>query len=167
MVRSPQAGTVWTQVERLGTSAMIKTATGIILSLVCTVSCQALGDEIEVKPLNRSSTGFFVFSPDLVRIKPGDAINFVATDRGHEVHSVPGMIPEGAQPFDAKMSQDIKVLFTVPRIYVIACKPHTAMGMVGVVVVGDPINIDKIDPSTVPGKASTKLDTLLEPLKKS
>jgi hypothetical protein len=41
------------------------------------------------------------------------------------------------------------------------------MGMVGVIVVGDPTNIDKIDPSTLPGKARTKLDTLLEPLKKS
>ena len=72
---------------------MIKTTTAIILSLVCAVSYQALGDKIEVKSLNRSSTGFFVFSPDFVRIKPGDAINFVATLKGHEVHSVPGMIP--------------------------------------------------------------------------
>ena len=55
----------------------------------------------------------------------------------------------------------------MPGVYVIACKPHTAMGMVGVIVVGDPTNIDKIDPSTLPGKASAKLDTLLEPLKKS
>jgi plastocyanin len=59
---------------------MIKTATAIILGLVCTVSYQALGDEIEVKSLNRSLTGFFVFSPDFVRIKPGHAINFVATE---------------------------------------------------------------------------------------
>ncbi len=65
------------------------------------------------------------------------------------------------------MSQDTQVTFTVPGVYVIACKPHTAMGMVGVVVVGDPINIDKIDPSPLPAKARTKLDTLLEPLKKS
>ena len=146
---------------------MIKTATAIILSLVCAVSYQALGDEIEVKSLNRSSTGFFVFSPDFVRIKPGDAINFVAADKGHEIHSVPGMIPDGARPFDAKMSQDIKVTFTLPGVYVIACKPHAAMGMVGVIVVGDPINIDKIDPSPLPDKARTKLYTLLEPLEKN
>ena len=93
---------------------MIKTAKAIILSFVCVVSYQALGDEIEVKSLNRSSTGFFVFSPDFVQISPGDVINFVATDKGHEVHSVAGMIPEGAQPFDAKMSQDTKVTFAVP-----------------------------------------------------
>src|SRR6266853_908068 len=146
---------------------MIKTTKAIILSLVCAASYQALGDEFDVKSLNRSSTGVFVFSPDFVRIKPGDAINFVAADKGHEIHSVPGMIPDGARPFDAKMSQDIKVTFTLPGVYVIACKPHAAMGMVGVIVVGDPINIDKIDPSPLPDKARTKLYTLLEPHKKS
>jgi len=81
------------------------------------------------------------------------------------------MIPDGARPFDAKMSQDIKVTFTLPGVYVIACKPHAAMGMVGVIVVGDPINIDKIDPIPLPDKARTKLytllDTLLEPLEKN
>src|SRR6516164_3130332 len=99
---------------------MNRSGAAIILILVCALSHQALGDEIEVKSLNRSSTGFFVFSPDFVRIKPGDIINFVATDKGHQVYSVPSMIPEGAQPFDAKMSQDIKATFTVPGIYVIA-----------------------------------------------
>jgi pseudoazurin len=146
---------------------MNKIAAVIILSLVCAVSYQALGDEIEVKSLNRSSTGFFVFSPDFVRIKPGDVINFVASDKGHQVHSVPGMIPEGARPFDAKMSEDIKVTFTVSGVYVIACRPHTTMGMIGVVLVGDPINIDTLDPSSLPAKARIKLETLLEPLKKS
>jgi pseudoazurin len=146
---------------------MNKSATAIILILVCTLSYQALGDEIEVRSLNRSSTGFFVFSPDFVRIKPGDAINFVATDKGHQVYSVPGMIPEGAQPFDAKMSQDIKNTFTVPGVYVIACRPHMPMGMIGIVLVGYPTNIDKLNPSSLPAKARTKLETLLEPLKKS
>jgi pseudoazurin len=146
---------------------MKKTAAAIILCLVCAVSYQALGDEIEVKSLNRSSTGSFVFSPDFVRIKPGDVINFLASDKGHQVYSVPGMIPEGAEPLDAKMSQDIKVTFTEPGVYVIACRPHMIMGMIGVVLVGDPITIDKLDPSSLPAKVRTKLETLLEPLKKS
>ena len=41
------------------------------------------------------------------------------------------------------------------------------MGMISVVLVGDPINIDKLDPSSLPDKARTKLETLLAPLKKS
>jgi hypothetical protein len=37
-------------------------------------------------------------------------------------------------------------------VYVITCKVHTLMGMVCVVVVGDPVNINKIDPSGLPPK---------------
>jgi pseudoazurin len=95
---------------------MIKNVMAIFLGVLWTVSYPALGDEFEVKALNRSSTGFFVFSPDLIRIKLGDTINFVATDKGHQVHAVLGMIPDGAQPFDAGMSQDIKVTFSVPGV---------------------------------------------------
>ena len=98
---------------------------------------------------------------------PGDTINFVASDKGHQVHALPGMIPEGAQPSDAKMSMDIKVTFTVSGVYVIACRPHMIMGMIGIVLVGDPMNIDKLDPSSLPAKARTKLEILLELLKKS
>ena len=32
-------------------------------------------DELQVKELNRGPTGFFVFAPELVRIKPGDTID--------------------------------------------------------------------------------------------
>jgi pseudoazurin len=146
---------------------VINTVTVIILGIAWTVSWPALSAEVEMKTLNCGATGFFVFAPEVAHINPGETVNFVAVDKGHDVHSVPGMIPEGAEPFDAKMSQNIKVMFTVPGVYVVACKPHTAMGMVGVVVVGDPTNIDKINPNTLPSKARTKLDALLEPLKKS
>jgi hypothetical protein len=42
---------------------MNRSGAAIILILVCALSYQALGDEIEVKSLNRPSNGFFVFSP--------------------------------------------------------------------------------------------------------
>jgi len=122
--------------------------------------------EIEVKALNRGPSGSgFVFAPELVRIEPGDSINFVAADKGHEVHSVPGMVPEGAQHFQGGMNQDLKVSLTVPGVYVVACRPHTAMGMVAVIVVGRPANLDRIDPGTLKGKARSKLESLLASLK--
>ena len=127
----------------------------------------ALAKEVEVRTLNRAPGGalFFVFAPEVVRIEPGDSINFVAADKGHDVYSVPGMIPEGAQPFEGGMNQDVKVLFTVPGVYVLACRPHTPMGMVAVVVVGEPVNLDKIDPGKLAGKAKGKLESLLASLK--
>ena len=129
------------------------------------MSFPVCADELQVKELNRGPTGFFVFAPELVRIKPGDTIDFVASDKGHDVHSVSGMIPEGAQPIDGKTNQDTKVIFGQPGVYVIACEVHTVMGMVGVVVVGNPVNIDKIDPSGLPPKAKAKIQTLLDQIR--
>ena len=138
----------------------------LALAIAAGGSRLALAGEVEIKTLNRGANGaVFVFSPDVVRIQPGDAVTFVAADKGHEVHAVPGMIPDGAQPFQGAMNQDVKVTLTVPGVYVVACKPHTPLGMVAVVVVGDPVNLDKIDPATLPGKAKSKLESLLASLK--
>jgi pseudoazurin len=87
---------------------------------------------------------------ELVRIKPGDTIDFIASDKGHDVHSVSGMIPDDAQSIDGKTNQDTKVTFNQPGVYVITCKVHTRMGMMCVVGVGDLVNIDEIDPSALP-----------------
>ena len=42
------------------------------------------------------------------------------------------------------MNQDVKVSFTVPGVYVVTCRPYTAMGMVVVIVVGEPVNLGRI-----------------------
>jgi pseudoazurin len=144
---------------------MLKTANSIVLAAICFMAFPVCADELQVKELNRGPAGFFVFDPELVRIKPGDTIDFIAFDRGHDVHSVNGMIPDGAQPIDGKTNQDTKVTFIQPGVYVIACKVHTLMGMICVVVVGDPVNIDKIDPSGLPPKAKAKVQGLLNQIK--
>ena len=157
--------------SRLATRDIKKTCASILATLLALAFAAglapcALAKEIEVKALNRGPSGaFFLFAPEVVRIEPGDFINFVAADKGHEVHSVPGMIPEGAQPFEGSMNQDVKVTFTVPGVYVVACRPHAAMGMVMVIVVGEAVNLDKIDPSALAGKAKGKLEGLLSSLK--
>jgi pseudoazurin len=136
------------------------------LAVAAAGSPPALAKEIEVKTLNRGPNGgLFVFAPDTVRIEPGDAVSFIAADKGHDVYTVPGMIPEGAEPFAGGMNQDVKVTFSVPGVYVVACRPHMPMGMLAVIVVGAPVNLDKIDPGTLSGKARSKLENLLGALK--
>ena len=125
-------------------------------------TASAAGGSYEVKELNRGDKGMFVFAPDLVRIHAGDSVTFKATDSGHSVESVAGMIPSGATPFQSKMNQDLKVTFDKPGVYAFECKPHAGMGMVGLVVVDKPVNIDAIDPSKMPNKAKQHLKELLE-----
>ena len=119
----------------------------------------------EVRELNKGDQGMFVFAPDLVWAQPGDTLVFKASDKGHDVESVEGMIPEGTTLFKSKMNEDLSVTFDKPGIYVFKCQPHVFMGMVGVVVVGDPVNLDKIDAAKLPGKGRLHLQELIEKVK--
>ena len=112
--------------------------------------------------LNKGAKGMMVFEPDLVKVQPGDTVTFVATDPGHDAQSVPGMLPEGAQPFEGKIGKDVTVTFTQPGVYGVKCKPHYVMGMVGVVVVGDPApNLEAAKKAKNPGKAGKLFTELL------
>ena len=75
------------------------------VAAICLVWSPANAAQFQVKELDRGPAGFFVFEPELVRINPGDSIEFVATDKGHDVQSVSGMIPDGAQPFEGKTTR--------------------------------------------------------------
>ena len=122
----------------------------------------ATAADVQVKMLNKGAKGMMVFEPDLVKIQPGDTVTFVATDPGHDAQSVPGMLPEGAQPFEGKIGKDVTVTFTQPGVYGIKCKPHYVMGMVGLVVVGDPSsNLEAAKQAKNPGKAGKLFTELL------
>jgi len=122
---------------------------------------------VTVKELNKGPDGFFVFEPQLVTIKPGDSVTFVADDKGHDVQSLPGMIPAGAQPFQGQMSQNDTVTFTTPGVYVYKCQPHLSLGMVGVIVVGSPANLGQIDTSKLPPLAQKRVAAVLQQIKTS
>ena len=122
----------------------------------------ATAADYQVKMLNKGAKGMMVFEPDLVKVQPGDTVTFVATDAGHDAMSVPGMLPDGAQPFEGKIGKDVTVTFTQPGVYGIKCKPHYVMGMVGVVVVGDPSsNLEAAKKAKNPGKAGKLFTELL------
>ncbi len=116
--------------------------------------------EFEVQMLNRSEAGVMVFEPILTRVAVGDTVRFVPTDPGHNAETIPGMLPEGAEPFKGSIGQEIAVTFTVPGVYGVKCLPHLAMGMVALVVVGDepPANLQDAMSATVPPAARQRLD---------
>jgi len=120
---------------------------------VLVLAAPVLAAEVEVKMLNKGTEGAMVFEPALIKIAPGDTIKFVPTDKGHNVETIQGMMPEGAQPFASKMGQEVTVTFDKPGVYGFRCKPHYGMGMVGLVIVGDASNADAAKAVTHPGRA--------------
>jgi pseudoazurin len=137
-------------------------AFALALSATAGVSAAASAAEIEVKMLNKGAEGVMVFEPSFVQVAPGDTVRFVPTDKSHNAESIEGMLPEGAEPFQGKMNEEIAVTFDVPGVYGFKCKPHYAMGMVGLVVVGEPVNETAAAEVPQKGKAKQKFAALFE-----
>lgn len=93
-----------------------------------------------VQELNNGPDGPFIFSPSYLLIQPGDTVAFTPTDQGHNSESV--FLPEGATPWKSEISQPLTVTFTQPGVYIYQCTPHNQFGMVGVIVVGSPVNLE-------------------------
>lgn len=101
-----------------------------------------------------------VFQPDFIVAAPGDTITFVPTDKSHDAESIKGMFPDGAEPFKGKMNEQITVTFDKEGVYGVKCTPHYGMGMVALVVVGKPVNLDQAKAVKQTGKAKKVFEQL-------
>jgi pseudoazurin len=134
---------------------MLKTS--LFASVAALAFASALQAEtIEVHMLNRGEAGAMVFEPAYVMAQPGDVIHFVSVDRGHNVESIEGMLPDGVAAFKSDMSADFDLTVDAEGIYGIKCTPHYAMGMVAVVQVGAASNLDAAQAVSHRGKAAER-----------
>jgi len=114
----------------------------------------------EVQMLNRGETGAMVFEPAYIAAEPGDEIVMLPTDRGHNVESVKGMLPEGVESFRSGFDEEFRLTVTEEGVYGIKCTPHVGMGMVALVQVGTPVNLDDAKAVRQRGKAAQRFDDL-------
>ena len=124
----------------------------------------AYAADIEIKMLNKGAKGVMVFEPDFVKAAPGDTIKFIAVDKGHDALAIKGMVPDGAELFKGEMSKDFVVTLTVEGIYGVKCAPHYGMGMVAMIVVGNPVNLEPAKLVKHAGKAKANFAALFEQL---
>jgi pseudoazurin len=113
----------------------------------------ASAEEHMIQMLNKGEKGAFVFQPDLVKAAPGDTIKFVPSDKSHNAETIKGMIPEGAEAFKSKMNEEFSVALQQEGVYGVKCAPHYGMGMVALIVVGQPVNADEAQTVKQSGKA--------------
>lgn len=121
----------------------------------------AFAADHQVKMLNRGEKGAMVFEPDFIEAAPGDTVTFLVGDKGHDAESIKGMIPEGAEPFKGKINEEITVTVTKEGVYGVKCSPHYGMGMVALIKVGAPTNLDAVKDVKHPGKAKAHFEELL------
>ena len=139
---------------------LISITVTIIISLFST---HAIAENYTVEMLNKLGKERMVYSEKVLSIKVNDEITWKSVDKGHNVEFI-GM-PKGVSKYKSKISKDAKYIFTQPGIYLYQCTPHKAMGMIGLVVVGeDKNNLGKIKKVKVYGKSKKLLKKLLKSL---
>jgi pseudoazurin len=139
---------------------MLKGALALTLTLAA--AGNALSAEHEVRMLNKgTSGGVMVFEPALIQAEVGDTIRFVPTDKGHNAESIKGMIPEGAEAFKGPLGKEVSATVSKDGVYGVRCAPHYGMGMVALIVVGLPANMDAALIVKHPGKAKAAFANLL------
>ena len=123
----------------------------------------AAAAQVQVRMLNHGPDGMMVFEPAFVVIQPGDTVKFIAADKGHNAASLPGMVPAGAAGFTGAINQEIEVRFTRPGLYGYHCIPHTGLGMVGLIEVGNASNKAAVTAAAArfPGLAKGRMAKLL------
>lgn len=84
-----------------------------------------------------------VFNPDILYIQPGDTVGWINMT-SHNTVSVEGLIPEGAAHWRGQLGENLKITLDVEGIYAYVCEPHIGFGMVGVIVVGKPGNLEEV-----------------------
>ena len=125
------------------------------------VSKFAYAENHTIDMLNKLGKEKMVYSEKVISIKVNDEVTWKSVDKGHNVEFI-GM-PEGVSKFKSKISKDANYKFTKPGVYLYQCTPHKAMGMIGLVIVGDDkSNLDKIKKAKVYGKSKKLLKTLLK-----
>ncbi|MHB0671719.1 plastocyanin/azurin family copper-binding protein [Roseomonas mucosa] len=142
----------------------------IRMSLAALLTMTALAAAAEpaatVRELNRGPVAgeTFAYDPALVRVPTGGAVRFEPTDKGHNVSPIASLWPAGVPPLNVPFNSEATVTFDRPGVYPVQCTPHTGLGMVALIVVGDAdMNEFAAKAASAPGvtpKARAKLGVL-------
>ena len=126
-------------------------------------SSVSISETLEIDMLNKLGKEKMVYSIKVAKVNLNDKIIWKSKTKGHNVEFI-GM-PKGVKKFKSKINKDVEYDFKVPGIYLYQCTPHKAMGMIGLVIVGnDKSNLKQIKKVKLRGKSKKVFKELLKEL---
>ena len=135
----------------------------LIASMFSLFSNHVIAENHTIEMLNKLGKERMIYSKKVISINVNDEITWKSVDKGHNVEFIG--LPEGASKYKSKISKEAKYTFSKSGVYLYQCTPHKAMGMIGLVIVGDDkSNLDKIKKVRVYGKSKKILKSLLKGL---
>lgn len=126
-------------------------------------SSVSISETLEIDMLNKLGKEKMVYSIKVAKVNLNDKIIWKSKTKGHNVEFI-GM-PKGVKKLKSKINKDVEYDFKVPGIYLYQCTPHKAMGMIGLVIVGnDKSNLEQIKKVKLRGKSKKVFKELLKEL---
>jgi pseudoazurin len=114
-----------------------------------------------VRVVDDAITGEPRFEPALLFIEPGDTVRFVMGGKTFASRVIAGMVPDGAAGWWGQVGEDVEIAFSEPGVYGHKCGAAYALGLVGLIVVGDPdVNLLQAQEVQHPPIAANVLDEL-------
>ncbi|WP_057831731.1 plastocyanin/azurin family copper-binding protein [Colwellia sp. TT2012] len=112
----------------------------LIITLVLLLPTLLVAKEHQVKLLTANASGqTMIMEPDFLKISPGDTVRFIPSDASHNAQSL--VSPKGGITFNTPMGKAAVVEFEQEGVFLYKCLPHFALGMVGVIQVGNAVNL--------------------------
>jgi len=121
-------------------------AAPVLPAHIAAVLCLTFGsavsraDDLVIRMVDASKDGPLTFDPVFVTAKVGDTLVFTPESKGHTTQSL--LVPEGAKPWKSGYDKLTRITVEKEGIYLYGCEAHLRMGMVGVVQVGQPVNLE-------------------------
>ncbi|MEX0828576.1 MAG: plastocyanin/azurin family copper-binding protein [Haliea sp.] len=115
-----------------------KIIAGVLFLFMIGISASAIAEDHTVQA--RATA----FDPVALKIAPGDTIRWTNMS-GHNTHFEEGNIPEGVEPWRTDLGANVSHTFDNEGLYLYKCDPHFALGMVGAIIVGEPVNMDAVE----------------------
>ncbi|MGP3695896.1 pseudoazurin [Rhodobacter sp. NSM] len=137
---------------------MIGLAAGFAAALAAPA---ALAAHYEIAMVNIGSTGAKAFEPAFIQASVGDTVTFVPVDKGFNAEVIPGMLPLGARGFRGEMNQPVTITLTQEGVWGVKSMPYYGMGMVALIQVGSPINLEDALTVPHPARAQARLDPIM------
>lgn len=134
---------------------------GLLAGLAASLTAgAALAAHHEIAMVNIGSTGAKAFEPAFIEAKLGDTVTFLPVDKGFNAEIIPGMLPLGARGFRGEMNKPVTITLTQEGVWGVKSMPYYGLGMVALIQVGSPVNLEDALSVPHPQRAQARLEPM-------
>ncbi len=122
---------------------LLTAVAAFLLAIVPAAPLALAGQAHVIRVISDAQTGQPRFDPPVLHVAPGDTVRIAMGGKVFASRLIAGMHPEGAELWWGQVGESIELTLTEPGVYGHKCGAAYGLGLVGLIVVGDPaVNLE-------------------------